>query len=311
MSIMMLMWNVPQSEDPQPEEPTILRQGFRGSKNPKSIALCIVGVQRTFSTSFVLGRLKRNLLDHIPADVFILTSPKWQPSWWVPANYSLDSDSRFNSSLEPAMSMIQPVFASTNDYVSWKISPEVLSSPNCSKNGIENWFWVEKCLETVSAYEEHRGYKYDWIMRFRTDIALQNPIDFAILSREKNATYSTFAGWECDEGIDDTLYISGRTAAEHSFRVIDLYRSCLPEAFFDDRPELCSPRRSGRFSCPWNFPNCALRASLVLGHLPLPKYIGTRSLLVRPCFPGNKFNGFCPKEEQFNCCIPNGTYDAL
>jgi len=310
----MLAWNA----EPQPEASQLINAmksfpGFEKSKHQNaSVAICILGLQRTFTTSYVLGHLKRNLLDRLPADVFLLSSPEWQPTWWAPHNYSLDSDPRFNTSLESALNMIQPVFASTKSYVSWNISQDVLRSSNCSKNGITNWFWVEKCLETVSLYEEYRGYKYDWIMRFRTDSVLREPVDFDKLSQEENATYSTFASWTNDEGTDDAVYISGRSAAEHSFRVIDLYRSCLPETIFDDRPDACVAKRNPGHTSPWNFPNCALRASLVFANLPVPKMIGTKAaVLVRPCFYNFRSQSLCPDTAGMECCVPNGTYDVL
>jgi len=278
-------------------------RGFKGSVNPNaSVAVCVLGMQRTFTSQYVLNRLKANVLDRLPADVFILMNPGWagwtRPKEWV----VMPEDSLFNSSIDSIIDSLKPVYSLVGK-LPWT---NMNTSKHCHKHGLENWFWTEKCLEQVSIYETLRGRRYDWIIRFRTDIVIQKPINFTFLSETKNASYVTYSHASSESGVDDCMYISGRDAAERSFRVVDLYRKCLPKNYFEERPYICKMKRA-------NFPNCALRASLIMHGLQAPVVYRLHRVVVRACSTRVDHRGWrppvCPKVEIGYCCVPSEDFD--
>ena len=147
-------------------------------KNTPKIALCISGYLRTFEHAY--DHLYRYLLSRVNCDVFIHTWNKIGSS-----NRDMDLKlanidtslftNKLNSFYNPKKIVVenQGSFDSTQKMFDKAFGRDV--------QGVLSMFYkVEACNKLKSEYEEENNFKYDFVIRYRPDIVINDILDFTV-----------------------------------------------------------------------------------------------------------------------------------
>lgn len=134
------------------------------------IALCLSGQPRSYEKGFEYH--KKNLLDHYDVDVFIHT--------WSNAN-DQDIEKLFQL-YKPVKTMVETPLTDEFDSM-YRNTPNAVAHP--PRFTVSMLYSMYKSYEMKSAYEMKNRQMYDWVVKSRTDYALNVRIPFEELDNTK------------------------------------------------------------------------------------------------------------------------------
>jgi len=134
------------------------------------IALCLSGQPRSFEKGFEYH--KKNLLDHYDVDVFIHT--------WLDNNE--EDIQKLTNLYNPVATMVEPPL--TDDFDSlYKNTPNPIAHP--PRFTVSMLYSMHKSCELKVVQEMENKKSYDWVIKSRTDYALNVKIPFEELEKGK------------------------------------------------------------------------------------------------------------------------------
>lgn len=173
--------------------------GLMPNQTPK-VALCISGHLRTFESNY--RTVKQHILDKFNCDVFIHT---WDTLGVAhragDSNLHITDTHKMNNLIHQLYNPKKIVIEKTKHF---PITPlmQQRSSENRDLAGIMSMFYkVEECNKLRKTYQEETGAQYDFVIRFRGDLWLEEsiPLDYKTHSNHVYLpVYGNFGG-ACDQ----------------------------------------------------------------------------------------------------------------
>lgn len=131
------------------------------------IALCLSGQARSFEKGFEYH--KKNLLDHYDVDVFIHT-------WAGPE-------------IEKLSELYNPIAIMVEEPLKGDFDSKYTNTPNAAMHPprftVAMFYSMYKSCELKTTHEISEGFNYDWVLKSRTDYALNVKIPFEELDNTK------------------------------------------------------------------------------------------------------------------------------
>ncbi len=171
---------------------------FKSGKKPK-VALCISGHLRTFDSNY--PSVKTNILDKLDCDVFIHT---WDI---LGLSYRSGDSNLYNTQTSRALDIINKLYNPKKIVIekSKKFNVTPLMQKHAGFRDIDGmlsmFYKIEECNKLKREYEKENGFKYDFEIRFRGDLWMEQPIpitDSTNIHHLYLPLYGNFGG-ACDQ----------------------------------------------------------------------------------------------------------------
>lgn len=167
------------------------------------IALCFYGQARSVKTGYEY--FKKNLLDHYDVDVYLHT--------W---NFS---------GLKELVDLYNPVSYNTEDQFPVNADTKYTNTPNAQRHPPRFTYYMLHSIKNVKKMMVDSGVEYDWVIKARTDYALNVQIPFDELDNTKLYIPNCRMVPERDFGNDQFAFGSKETMVKYMsiFENMDKY----------------------------------------------------------------------------------------
>ena len=214
--------------------------GHSAGTTRAEFAVCITGLERTLLSWPVLSSFRRHLLaPHAAAghrvDTFI-------------ALVGNATQQRVRGAYRPVSLSVHPA-QRLEELETHRCSPTNRSYMDRAQS-LTQWIAIRRCYHQVQRYEEHRGARYTWIYRTRTDVVLLADTPFAAVSvsgaTATGRVYTPINGMSGSRMYacaNDMIFVCPRALCRPYFELLELWTSphCTPASW----PQVAPSERWG------------------------------------------------------------------
>jgi SAM-dependent methyltransferase len=185
------------------------------SSNMLRVALCISGHLRTFDRNF--ASLKDSILTRYNCDVFIHTWDQLGMSYrFGDAKLHMLNPNNMMDRINYFYNPKQIVIESQSNF---KASPLMIKKGEPGRDTVGTasmYYKIEACNKLKQDYEKQNNFKYDFVIRFRSDLFVEQPLPLDQFTSKDYLYVPIFGNFG---GINDQIAFGGS-------EVMDLYSSC-------------------------------------------------------------------------------------